>query len=67
MNKTKPTYRIKINRGGMPPNETYAWEIYRNLDVLPVLRSQQLFVSRRMGLADANRARFLLIDGDLQI
>ena len=66
MNKKKPTYRIEVKYSGTPPNETYGWEIYRNLDVLPTLRSQQLFVSRMAGIADANRSRLQLIDADLQ-
>jgi hypothetical protein len=51
----KPTYRVEIKNNGTPPNETYGWKIHRNSDVLPILRSQQLFVSRMAGLADANR------------
>jgi hypothetical protein len=51
---------------GTPPNETYGWKIYRNLDVLPILRSQQLFVSRMAELADANRLRLQLVDTDMQ-
>jgi len=66
MNEKNPTYRIKMKYSGTPPNETFGWEIYRNLDVLPVLRSQQLFVSRMMGLSDANRSRLQLVDTDLQ-
>ena len=66
MNEKKPTYHVKIKNSGMPPNETYGWEIYRNLDVLPIMRSQQLFVSRVVGLADANRSRLQLVDTDLQ-
>ena len=66
MNEKKPTYRVEIKNRGTPPNETYGWKIYRNLDVLPILRSQQLFVSRMAGLADANRSRLQLVDADLQ-
>jgi hypothetical protein len=64
LNQKKWTYRVKINKSGAPPNEVYGWEIYRNLDVLPTLRSQRLFVSRMLGLADANRSRTQLIDTD---
>jgi hypothetical protein len=46
MNKKSPTYRVEIKISGQPPNETSGWEIYRNLDVLPSLRSKQYFVSR---------------------
>ena len=66
MNEKKPTYRVEIRNSGTPPNETYGWNIYRNLDVLPILRSQQLFVSRIAGLDDANRSRLQLVDTDLQ-
>ena len=66
MNEKNPTYRVEIKNSGTPPNKTYGWEIYRNLDVLPILRSQQLFVSRMAGLADANRSRMQLVDTDLQ-
>jgi hypothetical protein len=62
----KPTYRVEIKNNGTPPNETYGWKIHRNSDVLPILRSQQLFVSRMAGLADANRSRLQLINADLQ-
>jgi len=62
MHLKKPTYRIKIKQGGTLPNETYEWEIYRNSDVLPVLRSQQFFRSRIAVLADANRSRLQLAD-----
>jgi hypothetical protein len=62
----KPTYRVEIKNNGTPPNETYGWKIHRNSDVLPILRSQQLFVSRMAGLADANRSRLQLVDTDLQ-
>ena len=66
MNKKNPTYRVEIKYRGAPSNETYGWEIYRNRDVLPILRSQQLFVSRMAGLVDANRSRMQLVDTDLQ-
>ena len=66
MNQTKSTYRVEIKKSGMPPNEVYGWEIYRNLDVLPTLRSQRLFVSRMSGLADANRSRSQLVDTDMK-
>jgi hypothetical protein len=66
MNEKKPTYRVEIKNIGKPPNETYGWTIYRNSDVLPILRSQQLFVSRMAGLADANQSRLQLVDTDLQ-
>jgi hypothetical protein len=66
MSEKKPTYHVKIKNSGMPPNEAYWWEIYRNLDVLPIMRSQQLFVSRVAGLTDANRSRLQLVDTDLQ-
>ena len=62
----KPTYRVEIKNNGTPPNETYGWKIHRNSDVLPILRSQKLFVSRMAGLADANRSRLQLVDADLQ-
>jgi hypothetical protein len=66
MNEKNPTYRVEIKNSGTPPNQTYGWKIYRNSDVLPILRSQQLFVSRMAGLADANRSRLQLVDADLQ-
>jgi hypothetical protein len=66
MNEKKSVYRVKIKKSGTPPNEVYGWEIYRNLDVLPILRSQQLFVSRMSGLADANRLRLQLVDTDIR-
>jgi hypothetical protein len=62
----RPTYRVEIKNSGTPPNETYGWKIHRNSDVLPILRSQQLFVSRMAGLADANRSRLQLVNADLQ-
>jgi hypothetical protein len=66
MNEKQPTYRIEIKNSGQPPNENYGWKIYRNLDVLPILHSQQFFVSRMAGLADANRSRRLLVDADMR-
>jgi hypothetical protein len=56
--------RSKI--AGRRRTKTYGWKIYRTLDVLPILRSQQLFVSRMAGLADANRSRLQLVDTDMQ-
>jgi len=59
--KNRPTgSRSKI--AGTPPNVTFGWNIYRNQDVLPILRSQSHFVSRMAGLADANRSRLQLVD-----
>jgi hypothetical protein len=46
MSEKKPTYRVEIKYSGTPPNETYGWKIHRNSDVLPILRSQQVFVDR---------------------
>jgi hypothetical protein len=66
MNEKKPSYRVEIKKSGMPPNEAYGWEIYKNLDVLPILRSQQPFVSRMPALADANRSRLQLVDTDMK-
>ena len=66
MNAKLPTYRIEIKDCGTPPNKSYEWKIYRNLDVLPILHSQQYFVSRIAGLADANRSRRLLVDADMR-
>ena len=66
MNEKKPTYRVEIKNSGTTPNQTYGWKIYRNSDVLPILRSQQLFVSRMAGLADANQSMLQLVDADLQ-
>jgi len=66
MNEKKPTYRVEIKNNGITPNKSYRWQIYRNMDVLPILRSQQLFVSRIAGLANANRSRLQLVDTDLQ-
>ena len=51
MNEKKPTYRIEIRNSGTARNEAYEWNIYRNRDVLPILRSQQLFVSRYSGIS----------------
>src|ERR1700730_10922052 len=66
MNEKRPTYRVEINNNGIATNRSYGWQIYRNMDVLPILRSQQLFVSRMAGLADANRSRLQLVDADLK-
>jgi len=66
MIEKKPTYRVEIRQSGTPPNETYGWKIHRNSDVLPILQSRQVFVSRIAGLADANRSRQQLVDADLQ-
>jgi hypothetical protein len=57
----KPTYRIKINNCGTPPDGQFGWEIYRNADILPFLRSHQFFISRSAGIADANRSRARII------
>jgi hypothetical protein len=65
MSEKKPTYRVEIKKGGTPPNESFGWNIYRNQDVLPILRSQQHFVSRTAGLADANRSRLQLIGANV--
>jgi hypothetical protein len=61
MSEKKPTYRIEIKYGGTPPNVAFGWNIYRNQDVLPILRSEHHFVSRMAGLADANRSRRKLV------
>jgi hypothetical protein len=66
VNGKKSIYRVEIKKSGTPPNEAYGWEIYENLDVLPILRSEQLFVSRMSGLADANRSRLQLVDTDMK-
>jgi hypothetical protein len=66
INEKQPTYRIEMKNSGQPPNENYGWKIYRNSDVLPILHSQQFFVSRTAGLADANRSRRQLVDTDMQ-
>ena len=66
MNEKQPTYRIEINNNGQPPSKSYGWKIYQNSDVLPILHSQQFFVSRMAGLADANRSRRQLVDSDMQ-
>jgi hypothetical protein len=62
MSEKNPTYRVEIKNSGTPPNVTFGWNIYRNQDVLPILRSQSHFVSRMAGLADANRSRLQLVD-----
>lgn len=66
MNESSPTYRVELKKSGIAPNKGYGWQIYKNIDVLPILRSQQLFTSRMAGLADANRSRLQLVDADLQ-
>ena len=66
MNEKTPTYRIEIKNNDVAPNKSYDWQIYRNKDVLPVLRSQQLFISRSAGLADAHRSRIQLVDADFK-
>jgi hypothetical protein len=66
MNDENSTYRVEIKGSGTPRQESYCWQIYRNMDVLPILRSQQAFSSRRAGLADANRSRLNLVEADLQ-
>jgi hypothetical protein len=65
MNEKKPTYRVEIKNCGTPPNVTFGWNIYRNQDVLPILRSQRHFASRTAGLADANRSRLQLVDANV--
>jgi hypothetical protein len=64
MSEKTPTYRVEIKSNGTPPNETFEWNIYKNQDVLPILRSQKYFVSRLAGLADANRSRLQLLDAN---
>jgi hypothetical protein len=64
MSEKKPTYRVEIKNSGTPPNVAFGWNIYRNQDVLPILRSQRHFVSRTAGLADANRSRLQLVDAN---
>jgi len=64
LSEEKPTYRVEIKNSGTPPNVTFGWNIYRNRDVLPIQRSQQRFVSRMAGLADANRSRIQLVDAN---
>jgi hypothetical protein len=64
MGDEKATYRIKINNCGTPPHGQFGWEIYRNADTLPFLRSQQFFISRLAGIADANRSRARLIKAE---
>ena len=43
MNERTPTYRIEIKNSGIAPNKSYGWQIYRNKDVLPILRSTATF------------------------
>jgi hypothetical protein len=66
MTNRPSTYGVKMKRSGTPPNESYGWEIFRNLDVLPLLRSKVLFVSRAKGLADANQSRMRLVEAARQ-
>jgi hypothetical protein len=66
MNDENSTYRVELRNGSTPRQESYSWQIYRNMDVLPILRSQQVFASRAAGLADANRSRLNLVETDLQ-
>ena len=66
MNEKTPTYRIEIKNSDTAPNKSYGWHLYRNKDVLPILRSQQLFISRTASLADANRSRMRLVDADFR-
>jgi hypothetical protein len=65
MSEKNPTYRVEITYGGMS-RQNFGWAIYRNFDVLPILRSQELFVSRMEGLNDANRTRLQLIKTEFQ-
>jgi hypothetical protein len=67
MARKKSIYRIHIKHAGTPLFHTYRWEIYKNLDVLPTVRSSHSFVSRVAGLADANASRSQLIIADLQM
>ncbi len=66
MNANAPTYCVEIKQSGIAPNKSYGWQIYKNTDVLPILQSQRLFVSRMAGLAEANRSRLQLVDADSQ-
>jgi hypothetical protein len=50
MNDKSSTYRVEIKNGSTPRSESYNWQIYRNRDVLPILRSQQVFASRMAAL-----------------
>jgi hypothetical protein len=61
MDDDKPTYRIKISKH-VTPQVAFGWEIYRNGDVLPFLRSQQFFISRMAVIADANRSKAKLMN-----
>ena len=65
MNEKNSTYRVEIKNSGTTRNEAYIWQIYRNTDVLPILRSQQVFGSRMAGLADANRSRLQMANDGL--
>jgi hypothetical protein len=66
MSSENSTYRVEIINSGTPRQESYSWKIYRNMEVLPILRSQQLFATRMAGLAEANRSRLNLVETDLQ-
>ena len=41
MNEKNSTYRVEIKNSGTTPNEAYSWQIYKNTDVLPILRSHK--------------------------
>jgi hypothetical protein len=64
MSEKISTYRIEITNSGAPPNGAFGWKICRNNDVLPVLRSQQPFISRVAAIADAHRSRLQLANAD---
>jgi hypothetical protein len=66
MSNENSTYRVEIINSGTSRQESYSWKIYRNMEVLPILRSQQLFATRMAGLAEANRSRLNLVETDLQ-
>ena len=66
MSSENSTYRVEIINSGTSRQESYSWKIYRNMEVLPILRSQQLFATRMAGLAEANRSRLNLVKTDLQ-
>ena len=57
MNERTPTYRIEIKNNGIAPKQELWVANHRNKDVLPILRSQRLFVSRMAGLADAESVK----------
>jgi hypothetical protein len=64
MSEKQQTFRVEMNARGTPPNTTFGWKIYRNHDVIPILRSQERFISRVAGLADANRSRRQLVEAN---